>query len=717
MVAATVVLAAGAARALPAAGTGGREMTAVLASSPPTIDGHLDDACWGEAVPTSDFRNFRADLEPATQQTIVRVCYDRHTLYVGIDCLEDDVESISAAIAQRDAAEIPEEDDCVAIALDTFRDRRTSYAFLVSALGTKRDVHSSECGRSRDAGWDAVWDVGVAVLSDRWTVEMAIPFSALRWADVDVMEWGVDVVRVEMPHREYSLWSGTQGEFMDPTGFGTLRGLGGIERSAGLELLPYFLGKYDTSGRFDYAFEPDDADWDLHGDAGLDVEYAPTAYATVSLTVNPDFAHVEADPNQINLGGDEIRLAERRPFFSENADIFSMPLRLLYTRRMEDIVAGGKVTGKAGAASFAGLYVRSNDVPRDEYGFPLTDEAGDELSPERSDYGALVYRQDLFGSATAGAFVATREREDGYNRVGALLAGVSPAQCLRLNAMAARSRDSGGLGEDEAYAVQWSYDSPTTNSEGTLQYIGEGFAPAMGYVEVDERGVYGGRGHLWRRFDTGAALLDELELSGWAGRFEANDGPVQSYWAGGEAVFHLPIGCGVGVEYNRSYDVRDDAEHPDSSLLELYLYTGITSWSGIVAAAEFGEYHASDYLSTHLGFRYQPVSKLTIETDVRGVALREREAGNWWVGELHANYLVSPKSFVRALVLGERVRGTLADERSEYERYDLGLLWGWEFSPGSMLYLAYNQARELEGDRDDLLDPVVVLKVSRLLSL
>jgi hypothetical protein len=706
--------------AAPAAGaTDGREVTAVRVSSPPTIDGRLDDACWAEAVPTSDFRNFRADLAPATQQTVVRICYDSSTLYVGIDCLEDDVEDISAAIAQRDADEIPEEDDCVSIALDTFRDRRSSYAFLVSALGTKRDVHASECGRSRDAGWDAVWDAGVAIHSDRWTAEMAIPFSALRWADADTMVWGVDFARVEMPHREYSLWNGTQGSFMDPTGFGTLRGLEGIERSAGIEILPYFLGEYDTSGRFDYPLEPDDADWDLHGDAGLDIEYAPTAYATVNLTVNPDFAQIEADPNQINLSGDEIRLEERRPFFSESADLFSMPLRLLYTRRMEDIVAGGKVTGKAGAASFAGLYVRSNDTPRDEFGFPLTDGSGVELPPEQADYGAIAYRQDLFGSATAGAYLAAREREDGSSRVGALLAGVSPAQCLRLNALAAQSRDSGPLGRDEAYALQWSYDSPTTNSEGTLRYIGEDFAPAMGYVDADARGAYGGQGHLWRRFDTDMAALDELELCGWAGRFEASGGPVQSWWAGGEAVFHLPVGCALGVEYNRSYDVRDDAERPDASLLELYLYTGVTSWSGVVAAVEFGDYHASSLLNTHLGFRYQPMPKLTIETDVRGVALREREDLDWWVGEVHANYLISTESFVRALVLGERVRETVSDARAEEEneRYDLGLLWGWEFSPGSMLYLAYNQTRELGGARNELHDPVVVLKVSHLLSL
>jgi hypothetical protein len=696
-----------------------REITAARTTSPPVIDGRLDDPCWAEAVPSSDFRNFRDEMRPATQQTTVRLCYDAGTLYVAFECLEDDVASISAAIAQRDAEDIPEEDDCVAIALDTFRDNRSSYSFLVSALGTKRDVHASECGRSRDVGWDAVWDVAVATLSDRWTAELAIPFSALRWAAGDSLVWGVDFARVEMPHREYSLWSGAQGEFLDPTGFGTLLGLSGIEGDAGLELLPYMLGKYDTSRLYDYPFEPAGADWSMHGDAGLDVEYAPTPYVTVNATANPDFAQIEADPNQINLSGDEIWLEERRPFFSENADLFQMPLRLLYTRRMEDIVFGGKVTGKAGAGAFAALYARSNDLPRDEYGGALTDSAGQELAPETSDYGALVYRQDLFGSATAGAYVAAREREDGYNRVGAVMAGASPFSCMRLNAIAARTYDSGDLGDDEAYAMQWSYDASGMYSEGTLQYVGDSFAPEIGFVPADSRGALGGEGYLWKRFVTDAAWLDEAEFAAWAGRYDTPDGPIQSSWAGGEAAFHLPIGCVVGLEYSRSYDVRDYVDYPRTSLVSLYLYTGRDSWSGVVASAEFGEFHHSNYLQLNAGARIQPVRRLTIETEVTGVTLREYEDLDWLVGELRANYTLSPTLYLRALVLSEHVRQGVSGSGTadESDRYDLGLLCGWEFEPGSMLYLAYNQARERESGEDRVLDPTVVLKISRLIDL
>jgi len=52
-----------------------------------------------------------------------------------------------------------------------------------------------------------------------------------------------------------------------------------------------------------------------------------------------------------------------------------------------------------------------------------------------------------------------------------------------------------------------------------------------------------------------------------------------------------------------------------------------------------------------------------------------------------------------------------------WQQYDLNLLYGWEFNPGSMFYVAYNQALQRWNGESESLDPVVVAKVSYLLSL
>jgi len=55
---------------------------------------------------------------------------------------------------------------------------------------------------------------------------------------------------------------------------------------------------------------------------------------TFDLTVNPDFAQVEADQQVLNLSTYETYYPEKRPFFLEGAELFAAPIQVLYTRRI-----------------------------------------------------------------------------------------------------------------------------------------------------------------------------------------------------------------------------------------------------------------------------------------------------------------------------------------------------------------------------------------------
>jgi hypothetical protein len=716
---AVAVIAAGSAPPASAA----REIVAVRAETPPVIDGRLDDACWGEAQATGDFELRQGVADTVTQKTLVRVCYDETNLYVAFECTEDRMDQVSAAIATRDAEEIVESDDCVGFALDTFRDGRSCYAFVASPLGTERDSHASECGRSEDVGWDAVWTVATERLGGGWNAEISIPFGALRFdATSGEVVWGVDFIRSERPHRELSSWSNRNGHLLDPSCYGTLTGLSGIRRSGGIELLPFVMGKYDVAELYEYPLEPSDADWPVHPDAGLDLEYAPSASITVNLTLNPDFAQIEADPNQINLTGDELFLEERRPFFSENADIFQMPLSLLYTRKMEDIVCGAKATGKAGGANFAALYARSDDLPRDEDSVVLTDSLDQELAPVRSDYGALILRQDLFENATLGGLFATRERDDGSSRVGALTGGLDLLEGFRVTGLAARTSNSGGAAGDDARdasagALAWSYENANSECGGSLTWIEDGFAPETGYVPVDWRGRAGGEGYGSRvqRVDTRA--FDQVELGAWAGRFQGLNGDLEEYWVGGEVVPRLRNGTNVGLEVTKGWDGVDYPDAPGNLLCQAYFFTSGASWTGYVGAVEFGDYHDSRYLRGRVGGRIQPVEPFTLEFNWRDVSLRGHEHLDWSVADLRANYRFSGTMFLRAIAQGLSIREVLEVEPdTDEQRYDLYFLYGWEFEPGSMLYVALNHAVEREDREARALDPVFVVKMSYLMS-
>ncbi|MFH1689400.1 MAG: hypothetical protein ABIE42_04080 [Candidatus Eisenbacteria bacterium] len=62
-------------------------------------------------------------------------------------------------------------------------------------------------------------------------------------------------------------------------------------------------------------------------------------------------------------------------------------------------------------------------------------------------------------------------------------------------------------------------------------------------------------------------------------------------------------------------------------------------------------------------------------------------------------------------------RSAGADDEVSEQRFDLDFLYGWEFSPGSMLYVAYTQPLERQGGTTDVLDPVATVKLSYLMNL
>ena len=148
--------------------------------------------------------------------------------------------------------------------------------------------------------------------------------------------------------------------------FGELTGLVGLGSPRRFEVVPYVSAQATrapdtraTSGPAD----PYYAATDVSPRVGIDLKLGLTPGLTLTATVNPDFGQVEADPAQVNLGGFELFLEERRPFFVEGLDVFSFGRarrnfasnrpNLLYTRRIgrspqRDGFVPGEVTDETG---------------------------------------------------------------------------------------------------------------------------------------------------------------------------------------------------------------------------------------------------------------------------------------------------------------------------------------------------------------------------------
>ena len=59
---------------------------------------------------------------------------------------------------------------------------------------------------------------------------------------------------------------------------------------------------------------------------GLDVQYSLTSALKANVTVNPDFAQVEADQLEINLTRFPTRFPEKRPFLLKETVSLKLPM-------------------------------------------------------------------------------------------------------------------------------------------------------------------------------------------------------------------------------------------------------------------------------------------------------------------------------------------------------------------------------------------------------
>ena len=305
----------------------------------PRIDGHLDEAVWQQATPISDFTQRDPDEgEPASEQTEVWVLYTDDAMYVGVRAHDSQADEIRGQLTRRDE---DSPSDWIGVAIDSYYDRRTAFAFLVNPAGVKRDVYYFDDGDA-DNSWNAVWDVKTTRDSEGWTAEFRIPFSQLRFQKGQD-RFGFNIYRRIDRLNEEQYWRvPPKGENGFVSRFGELVGLDGVDPPRRVEVLPYMAATGDLYNKD--PGNPFRAGKDRTGSMGVDLNLGLTSNLTLSATVNPDFGQVEADPAVVNLSAFETFFPEKRPFFLEGIDIFQFGIglgdgdggneQLFYTRRI-----------------------------------------------------------------------------------------------------------------------------------------------------------------------------------------------------------------------------------------------------------------------------------------------------------------------------------------------------------------------------------------------
>ena len=162
-------------------------------SSPPRLDGRLDDPCW-QRLPAMDvfyeYRGYPIDrVVVSSLKTVARLGWDDRSLYMGI-VLYDDMAKVRARVGNRDDVDIWR-DDCVEIYFDPDSAGRFFYKLSTNSIGTRLDF----TGPIRNSAWNPPWRVACTRSTDHWTIETRVPWVSFHRTPAPGDLWAFDLVR------------------------------------------------------------------------------------------------------------------------------------------------------------------------------------------------------------------------------------------------------------------------------------------------------------------------------------------------------------------------------------------------------------------------------------------------------------------------------------------------------------------------------------------
>ena len=378
------------------------------------LTGKMSDPLWFTASPVSiDYEVQPGENIPAKQRTSVYVLYNSAYIYFGFVCHDSNPKEIRAHVTDRDKMY---DDDFVGIFLDTYGQMQSSYEIMANPFGIQFDA--TKTNDNEDASFDAVWKSAGNVNDSGYTVEIAIPFTSLRFAAGESQNWMVQIFRC-VPRDSRYMNAMTPIDRNNPCLLcqsGKIEGISKIESSNNLELLPYAMGV--QTGSMDDTGDPTSrfSNGPLTGRIGMSVKYAPSSSFVLGGVVNPDFSQIESDATQISVNNTfAIFYPEKRPFFLEGADLFSTWATAFYSRMINDPIASAKVTSKAGAFSVAYLVAEDRQSP-----FIIPGEEGSDcVGSQLKSLSNVVRAKYNFGNESfIGALGTARNFTDAHNYVG-----------------------------------------------------------------------------------------------------------------------------------------------------------------------------------------------------------------------------------------------------------------------------------------------------------
>jgi len=382
-----------------------------------SIDGLMAEDVWSEIDSINDYKqDFPYNNEDPSFKTEVKMFYNDKGIYVYARMFDDQPDKIQKRLAKRDDLDngFWESSDWIMFSFDSRHDHQTGYIFAVNASGIKADAMIYD-DADYDIEYNSLWYAETNIDDLGWTVEMLIPFSSFRFDSEMGSKWGFNTKRYIYRLNEINSWVSFPLETKGVSSkFGHLIGLSGIKDYKTVEFKPFI--SMDRGQEKESKLITDSFGYIIDGynknnfenilnnnNIGFDLKYNINTYSVIDISINPDFGQVEVDPADINISYYETYLNEKRPFFIENATMFTLPIEMFYSRRIGEVKdinyniriptyidIAAKVSGKEFNGFSYGLIAASthNEIP-DTVNF-------NPQIPDDNQYYLVRLKQDLF---------------------------------------------------------------------------------------------------------------------------------------------------------------------------------------------------------------------------------------------------------------------------------------------------------------------------------
>ncbi|MBN1350039.1 carbohydrate binding family 9 domain-containing protein [candidate division KSB1 bacterium] len=679
------------------------------------VDAILDEAAWQRAL----VLELKYEVRPGENvtppvSTEVLLTYDANTFYAAFRCCDPDPSAIRAHLRDRDTLG---GDDWIALILDTFNDERRSFDFIVTAGGVQFD--EIETQNSEDEGWDAIWDCASKITDWGYTVEIAIPFSSIRFQRKEGPQvWGFDAVRRyprEYPHH-IGLFPRNRSNNCYMCQAVKIKGFEGASPGRNIELDPTAIG-FRSDERNDFP-NGDMKKQSQEAEFGLTAHWGMTPNLTTNFTVNPDFSQVEADARQLDINEPfALFYSERRPFFTEGTDFFAALESIIYTRTIRDPSWGLKLTGKEGANTI-GAYIVRDEITN--LIFPGSQGSGSTSLDMANTSSVFRYKRDFGSRYNVGLLATDREAADYFNRVVGfdLDFRFTPTNQIQLLLLGSSTKypdevtndfnEPSGTFGDRLISFEYDHYTRTWGWWADYEEAGSNFRADIGYYPmVGYRNTEGGLFRTW--IAKPGAWWSQFRVGSELNYFEETDGTLLTRRG---SLWFSYTGTMQSFIYTNGRKSRELYNNHEFDLTYLQIEAGFWPASNLELSTYtiFGD--QIDYANTRLGYRFRinpwlsynlgKHLRLSFDHNFERMHAQDIRLYTANISQVTAIYHFNVRTFFRTIVQYVNYSYNPANYTftidAKNEHFFTQLLFSYKINPRTVLFLGYSD--NYRGDQD-----------------